>query len=791
MPAPLSLLTAAILIPLGTFVVLTIWGRRMGAALSGSLGTVSTLAAFASALLAMMNWLGGGVLAGDAWGPGRDVLSRTVLWTMPGIFAGPVASVRLGLQVDSLSVLVATAGLLVSSAAHVFTTGYLRNDVRGPRTFALLSLCDAVIVLLAASPSLAQWAVCGVFLSVGGYLMALPVPLGPGGLGITPVPRGLTPDDLNRRASAALVLLLVRFVGDAALLLACGYLGRWAPTLGWDVLWAGPVHGLPSDAGPAAYLLILAAVCHASAFPANLFLPDAKGFPTPAAAMSFGVYLLPTGVLLLLRVFPLLSEAQLGLLVVIGAITVLCSVLPALFESDLRRLLAWIAAATSGAMFCAVGVGSVGGAMLHVIAAMFGVGVMLLAGGSVLHVCLGERRLSRYGGLLFRMPATALLMAHGIGTLLGGPLLAGSGSWNTMLSHAYRSVQAGEWRGEVALAALGVGLVLTAVAAARGWSLMFLGAPRDRIVYAAARESATLTVPVALLALIATVAGDPIWSPVRQLVLVGPDEVAAVATGTSDPLSSPESPAYPGMALARDIAPPVVRPPPAPEDRSALEALEDTPLPPDDKTPRLVDPLRWAAGFVAGGIGLLAPLALTRHRRHRSTAHPPRSTNSAPAPPGLDVLLPAPPPLPLPAPRARWLARAGYVSLKFTSVAGKALVGTAKVALAMEQFVVVPLLARASRLLLPVFTAPPPTGRSPRTVLLPIDAVPPSPDDLPPYVPADHYPDRQRSERIKAMLLTLFAAAIVAAAAAAALNWPRLEGLARVWPAVGGEGGLR
>lgn len=611
MPLPLTLLLVAMLLPLGAFAVLVMLGRRMGTTLCGIVGTLATLGALTCAVVVLMSWLGGGVWAGEPWGPGRATLAYVVPWAR---------SLPVGLYVDSLTVLTVTCGLLASTAVHVFTTGYLRHDVRGPRIFALLALADASFIGLMTAPTPLQWAAWATVGSLAAYLMALPVPLGPGGLGVTPVPRGLTRGDLPERASASLAVLGWRLGGDVLLVAACGaWVGSFAERVGgeslsWWAMWGVSLAEAGSrSAGAVGWCLAGAAVCYALAFPASLFVPDAKGAPTPASGLCYAVTLLPTGPLLLVRTFPLLSDAQLLAIAAAGGLTLVTAACAALAELDLRRLLAWVATGAVGVALAGVGSGSPGGAILHVVACIFGTTLLLLAGGSVLHACLGEHRLWHYGGLLFRMPASAVLLAHGAATVLGGPVLAGSVSWQTILTHAYRSMQSGEPAGWLTLAGLGIGGVLLAAGLGRLWALLMLDVPRDRAVYAAARESATLTVPVAALAVAATIAGQAAVAPTVQLVAALPAEMSGVVAGPEGPMAIVTGSGEPprGVPGWREVRPPPVTPPPLrPEDEGLLDvadsgAAQGADRPPDTRIPQAIDPVRWMLGAFGAVLGLL------------------------------------------------------------------------------------------------------------------------------------------------------------------------------------------
>jgi NADH-quinone oxidoreductase subunit L len=659
-PLPLTLLLLAMALPLAAFVILSAAGRRLGSTFSGALGTTATTAAFVCSLISLMYWLAGGVTGPDAWGAGRGSLVLTTPWT---------AGIVLGLHVDSLSILLVTAGLMASFAIHVFTTGYLRNDVRAPRTFAQLSLANASFVGLMTSASLPQFGAWALVASVTGYLLSAPVPLGPGGLGVTPVPRGLTSADLPKRSAAALAMFLARAIGDALLLLACTALFAPAPGLGFPAVWQ------VEPGGAAAWLLLAASACYSMAFPFSLLLPDAKGAPTPAGGLLYAITLLPTGPILLARIFPVLDDSQLTALAVIGASTAVISALLALIESDLRRFLACLALTVTGVSLLAVSVGSPQGAVLNVVAVTFSVSLLSLAAGSILHACMGERRLSRYGGLLYRMPASALLLTHGIGSLLGGPLLVGSGAWSSILAHAYRSSGAGEMRGTLALLAGFTVLVLLAAACGRVWWLLLAGKPRDRLVYAAARESATLTVPVAILALVATVAGDPVLSPVRQLTVEWPGEMSRLMAGAAaqdaDAQDHNGTVTWPGLSRMRPITPPVIPPPPAPDDPRMQSELEAQELPPDDKPPPLIDPLRWTLAGLALPSGALLPLLL---RRRLSVAP---------------------------------LVKASRVTSRLYSIATSSVVLASTLARTVEAFALEPLLSTLGRIVMPLRTSPP------------------------------------------------------------------------------------
>jgi hypothetical protein len=125
-----------------------------------------------------------------------------------------------------------------------------------------------------------------------------------------------------------------------------------------------------------------------------------------------------------------------------------------------------------------------------------------------------------------------------------------------------------------------------------------------------------LTVPVAILALIATVAGSAVLSPVRQLVAVLPEEVGVGASRAAETAADEMRSSELVVPRWRSIPAPVLTPPPLPPDEQVVAATgggtggsEETAggpaVPPDDRQPRAIDPIRWLLASCGAGLGLL------------------------------------------------------------------------------------------------------------------------------------------------------------------------------------------
>src|SRR5204863_6943840 len=130
-----------------------------------------------------------------------------------------------------------------------------------------------------------------------------------------------------------------------------------------------------------------------------------------------------------------------GLVLALGAVSALLGVLYALMEHDLKRLLAYHSIENIGIIFIGVGAGmmflSYGlpalavlgfvGGLYHTINHACFKGLLFLGAGSVLHA-IGTRNMEEMGGLIKRMPRTALFFLVGACAISALPPLNGFAS---------------------------------------------------------------------------------------------------------------------------------------------------------------------------------------------------------------------------------------------------------------------------------------------------------------------------------------------------------------------------
>jgi len=214
-----------------------------------------------------------------------------------------------------------------------------------------------------------------------------------------------------------------------------------------------------------------------------------------------------------------------GLVVLtLGGITAAIGVLYALMQHDLKRLLAYHTVENIGIIFIGLGLAlafrangmNVAGA-LALTAALFHVfnhsvfkSLLFYGAGAVL-VATGERDMERLGGLIHRMPQTAVVFLIGCAAISALPPLNGFVSEWLTFQAILVSPQLPQWGLKLTVPAAGALLALSAALAAacfvKAFGVTFLGRPRSPTAAAATEVDAFSLTAMFLLAAICFLAG--------------------------------------------------------------------------------------------------------------------------------------------------------------------------------------------------------------------------------------------------------------------------------------------
>ena len=448
-------------------------------------GTIAIAGSFACSAAATFQWLPGGA----DWGYGKGPINLPIKWIPVGggIDQDHPGYLDVGIYIDSLTVLMFSMVTGVATMVHVFAIGYMRGDKRFARFFTYLGLFCFSMLGLVIGGTLLQLFVFWELVGICSYLLI-----------------GFWYE--NKTASnAAIKAFVTNRIGDCGFVIGVGILFYQLGNLTLPKLWQllgtagnGGAIMLPNGMVFSATLLTITgialfcgAIGKSAQFPLHVWLPDAMEGPTPVSALIHAATMVAAGVYLVARIFPILTPNAKLFIAIIGVITLTMGALIALAQTDIKRLLAFSTISQLGYMMLAMGVGSWVGGMFHLITHAFFKALLFLAAGSVIRAAHHEQEMTEFGGLIRKIPMTAIAFLIGVLAIAGTPYFAGFYSKDLILQHAgafgflaqSHQKSAAYWL----FFYLPAGVTyLTGFYMMRCWMLTFLGRPRNARLYARA-----------------------------------------------------------------------------------------------------------------------------------------------------------------------------------------------------------------------------------------------------------------------------------------------------------------
>jgi len=422
--------------------------------------------------------------------------------------------VPLGLTLDRLSRTMAVLVSAVGAVIHIYSLGYMRDDEGKSGYFAALSLfMFAMLGIVLANNFIMLfifWELVGFtsYVLIGHWFYR------------------------DAAADAANKAFITTRIGDFGFMI--GILMVWMAT--GSIVFAEIAPRMSTLTGHPLFLTIVAllifcgAVGKSAQFPLHVWLPDAMEGPTPISALIHAATMVAAGVYMLVRVAFIVQASQTALLIVawIGTITAVMAALIATQQNDIKRILAYSTLSQLGYMIMAVGLASNDAAMFHLFTHAFFKALLFLAAGSVIVMLHHEQNIWKMGGLSRNLPITFITFVVGALALIGCPPFSGFFSKDAILALAYE-------RNTPIFAVALFTAFLTAFYVIRLLVIVFFGKPRSDIARNSGESPPVMTVPLIVLALLATIGGFAFFArnfltlPVEKEVAIIVPALAIVA----------------------------------------------------------------------------------------------------------------------------------------------------------------------------------------------------------------------------------------------------------------------
>ncbi|SHE34402.1 NADH-quinone oxidoreductase subunit L [Ferrithrix thermotolerans DSM 19514] len=472
----LSLLPYVVGLPLGGFIVLLFFGRRLGRPGAGVIGSLTVGAAF---VLSVFVYIG---LLSRPSGT-RVYVDRLYTW-----FAAGSLHVNVSLYLDPLSMTMVLFVTGVAFLIHVYSIGYMSHDDRFHQFFVYLNLFVFSMLVLVVGGSIPLtflgWegvGTCSYFLIAFWF-------------------------ERPSAASAGKKAFIINRIGDAGFLLGAFMVYKYFGSLSYSHILSHTAGTSHEVATWISLLFFVAAVGKSAQIPLFVWLVDAMEGPTPVSALIHAATMVTAGVFLMARLNPFLalSKTTSMIVAVVGVATALLGATAATSQSDIKKVLAYSTVSQLGFMFLGIGTGAYVAAIFLMVTHAFYKALLFLGAGSVIHGMHDEQDLKKMGALRRFMPVTSVTFVVGWLSIAGVPPFSGFWSKGDVLDAAYVK---SPFLWVVAI----VAALLTAYYMGRETYLTFYGPSRwstdEREEHKPHESPKVMTIPLVVLAALAVLGG--------------------------------------------------------------------------------------------------------------------------------------------------------------------------------------------------------------------------------------------------------------------------------------------
>ena len=367
----------------------------------------------------------------------------------------PQAGLDISIRLDGLAWMYAVMVLAIGVLVVMYARYYLSSKDSAARFFAFLLLFMGAMLGLVLSGNLLMLVVFWELTSISSFLLI-----------------GFWSQREDAREGARMALAITGG-GGLALLAGVLMIGRVVGSFDLDVVLASGDLIRNSELYPWILGLVLLGIFTKSAqFPFHFWLPHAMAAPTPVSAYLHSATMVKAGVFLLARLHPALAGTDLFFYVVsgIGAMTLLLGAWYAIFQHDIKGLLAYSTISHLGLITLLFGLST----PLAVVAGLFHTlnhatfkASLFMAAGIIDHET-GTRDMRRLGNLRRFMPFTSTLAIIASLAMAGVPLL------NGFLSKEMFFAQALEIEGHIVMRDLMTAAAVLAAMLGVAYSLRFV-----------------------------------------------------------------------------------------------------------------------------------------------------------------------------------------------------------------------------------------------------------------------------------------------------------------------------
>lgn len=268
----------------------------------------------------------------------RDLQSEVELgeWLASGPY-----SIALNFSLDHIGLLL---GLLVTTITLIttrFSINYMHREAGYQRFFIVLLIFSSAMSLLVLAGNAGLAFVAWEMAGISSYLL---------------IAYNLERENATENANRALI---TNRVGDVLFILGLFLALTWTGSLNWNEMAKGGEQLSTLYSGILGICFIIAAMVKSALFPFSQWINKALEGPTPSSAVFYGSLMVHAGIILLLRMQPLMEQVPvlMWFMVFIGLLTTLYGYLSGLVQTDVKSALIFATTTQVGLIFIMMGLG--------------------------------------------------------------------------------------------------------------------------------------------------------------------------------------------------------------------------------------------------------------------------------------------------------------------------------------------------------------------------------------------------------------------------------------------------
>lgn len=432
-----SLIYLVPLLPLVSFLLLGLFGRKYFKNASGIFGTLVLLVITVISVYTAYQYFLIDGKQGDVY---QAMIPLNIRW----LNFSENLSIDLGITLDPISVMMLVVVSVVSLMVHIFSLGYMKGEERFSTYYSFLSLFTFSMLGLVLASNIFQIYIFWELVGVSSYLLI-----------------GFYFNKPAAVAASKKAFIVTRFA-DLAFLIGILILGFEANSFDFNTI----IQRLTDSGSPqflaiasasflgislltwALTLVFIGGAGKSAMFPLHIWLPDAMEGPTPVSALIHAATMVVAGVYLVARLFPVfhINGDSLQVVTWVGAISSIFAAIIACTQTDIKRVLAYSTMSQIGYMMFALGVSGYGSeeglgytaSMFHLFTHAFFKSLLFLGAGAVIHF-IHSNEMKDMGGLRKWMPLTHICFLIACLAIAGIPPFAGFFSKEMILLAAWQS----------------------------------------------------------------------------------------------------------------------------------------------------------------------------------------------------------------------------------------------------------------------------------------------------------------------------------------------------------------